>query len=128
MKSIDLEFDTKIVKVAKSPKKNSSLTCKEAHSKEDPPTSLHNVAMLDLAKVEMSVVKILKQATKLYACWHNIVSSGPSGLNNLLGLEHKPHEQMMMSLNLFKKVKELASPKKKFVTMVRRTPHCTRTA
>ena len=122
--NIDLAFDTKTMNIAGSQKNNASLIPKEAYAKGDPAKSVHNVAVLDLETLESNIVKMLKQAIKSKGYWYNIRNCGPSGLNNVLGLDYNMCIQIMINLNLFKQVKQQVSPEKTGTIMVTQSPYC----
>ena len=114
MKRIDLAFDAKNCKIGGSLQCNASSMHEDAFAKRDPPNFAHSVGKLDLTIVQMNIIKILKKANQSNSYWYNLVQYGEQGLNILLGLDYKTHEDIMINLNLFKTVNGLTSPKKTY--------------
>ena len=63
--------------------------------------------------MQTNIMKILKKVNQSHSYWYNVLNSDKQGLNNLLGLDYKTYEDIMINLNLFKTVNGLTSPKKK---------------
>ena len=112
MKRIDLEFNAKNCKKGGSLQYNTSSIHKNTFTKRHLSNSANSIGNLDLMIVQTNIIKILKKVNQSHSYWYNVFNSDKQGLNNLLGLDYKTYEDIIINLNLFKTVNSLTSPKK----------------